>query len=141
MEEEWKVNRKLKVIFLVFLLIVGLFFVKNEVFADDTVKKGKQLAEVFDGKNNTSVSTDEGKTLIQKIIVPILSVVRIVAIGMGIIMITYLGIKYMSAAPTEKANIKNQLITFAIGIAVVVTATTVLQIINTAVTSITQSGS
>lgn len=138
MEEEWKVNRKLKVIFLVFLLIVGLFFVKNEVFADDTVKKGKQLAEVFDGKTNT---TDEGKTLIQKIIVPILSVVRIVAIGMGIIMITYLGIKYMSAAPTEKANIKNQLITFVIGIAVVVTATTVLQIINTAVTSMTQSGS
>ena len=126
-------NRKLKIIFVVLLLVVETLLIKNEVFAIG----GEQLVDAFDGKTNGSVSTDDGKNLIQKVIHPFLSVARIVAIGVGIIMITFLGIKYMSAAPTEKANIKNQLVTFTVGVAVVVAATTILQIINTAVTSMT----
>ena len=52
-------------------------------------------------------------------------------------MITYLGMKYMSAAPSEKASIKNQLITFTVGVIVVVGATTILQIIQKTTTAIT----
>lgn len=69
-----------------------------------------------------------GVEIITKVITPILNVVRIVATGISIIMITYLGIKYMAAAPTEKANIKSQLITFTIGAVVVIGAVTLLDI-------------
>lgn len=69
-----------------------------------------------------------GVDLIKKVITPVLNVVRIIATGISIIMITYLGIKYMAAAPSEKANIKSQLITFTIGAVVVIGAATLLEI-------------
>ncbi len=127
-------SQKLRIILIVALLIVGVFFINNEVFA--VAQKGKSLVNSFSGTGTNVIDTTEGGGLIDKIAGPILSVMRIVAIGIGMIMITFLGIKYMSAAPTEKASIKNQLIAFAVGLAVVVSATTILQMIYTAVTNL-----
>ena len=78
-----------------------------------------------------------GEGFVTQIVGPILSVVRIVAIGIAIIMITFLGIKYMSAAPSEKANIKNQLVVFTVGAVVVIGTTSILEMIKNAVTAIT----
>lgn len=114
------------------ILVIGsLFCMTCETFAES----GSSLVQKFDGTNRAN--TTNGENLITKIVGPILSVIRIVAIGIGMIMITYLGIKYMAAAPNEKAAIKNQLITFAIGVTVVVATTTILGIIRDAVTAIT----
>lgn len=88
---------------------------------------GSGLTNQFNGNNGAD--TSKGELILEKVIGPILSVVRIVAVGISIIMITFLGIKYMAAAPTEKASIKNQLITFAIGAIVVVGATSILTLI------------
>jgi hypothetical protein len=44
----------------------------------------------------------------------------------------------MSAAPNEKANIKNQLITFTIGAVLVLSATAILDKVHSAVTSLTE---
>ncbi len=150
-------RRGLKVLFAVMLLILsGMFLVNHEVFAttDEVLvkkidsskskliatKQGKKLVQQFNGSGNAAKeTTEEGETLIKKIVGPILSVVRIVAIGLGTIMITYLGIKYMSAAPSEKASIKTQLVTFTVGFAVVIGATTILQLINNVVSEITKS--
>lgn len=87
---------------------------------------GKTLTQRFQG---TSGDTTSGENLIQKVIGAVLSAVRIIATGIALIMITYLGIKYMSAAPNEKANIKNQLITFTIGAIVVFGTTKLLDIV------------
>lgn len=91
---------------------------------------------VFAAVNKNNVKTFGGtdvtgsvQTTMQTTLGTVLTVVRTVAIGISIIMITYLGIKYMSAAPTEKANIKNQLITFTIGAVIVVGAVSILGII------------
>lgn len=128
-------NRRLKVIFVIVLMIFSIFLINNEVFAD---KSGSNLVGVFNGKSGEDeVDTKAGEEIITDIIDTILSVVRIVAIGLGIIMITFLGIKYMSAAPTEKANIKNQLITFTIGVVVVVGTTTILGIVKKVATNVT----
>ena len=78
----------------------------------------------FDGATNPS-----GSDKIRSILGTILSVVRTIAVGISIIIITFLGIKYMSAAPSEKANIKNQLITFTIGAVVVVGAVNIIGIV------------
>ena len=95
---------------------------------------GKSLVDNFDG---TSTATGDGEEIIQKVIGTILSAVRIIATGIAIIVITYLGIKYMSAAPTEKANIKNQLITFVIGAIVVFGTTSLLDLIKKLATNAT----
>lgn len=128
-------NRKLKVLAIIILTIFGIFCISHVTFA----AKGKALVTgSFTGASEKAVSTSDGETLITKIIGPVLSVIRIVAIGIGVIMITFLGIKYMSAAPSEKASIKNQLVTFTIGFAIVVAATTILDMAHTAVSNITK---
>ena len=116
-------KRILAKIFTLILIIAWIFLFTNNVFATDALVGG------FDGTNKGSVDTGSGENLVKKTVFPVLSVVRIVATGIAIIMITYLGIKYMSAAPDEKANIKNQLIAFTIGAVVVVGATKLIDIV------------
>jgi len=130
-------KKKILKIFVIIGIILAIVFINMPVFADT----GSGLVNYFDGKNGvgdnaTQINTGEGETLIEKVIGPILSVIRIIAISLSIIVLTYLGIKYMSAAPQEKANIKNQLITFTIGAMLVVGTASVLKIVQETVTSI-----
>ena len=129
-------NKKWKMLFVIVLVIFEVLFVAKEVFG----VSGAGLVSQFNGSNvgagNAGVNTSEGENLINSIIGPILSVVRIVAIG--VIMISYLGFKYMAAAPTEKASIKNQLVVFTVGFAIVVGATTILKMLHSAATNLTK---
>ena len=109
------------------LLVLGLvFYTTNIVYA----ASGKELTQIFDGTMiQGGVDVSSGERIAQDIIGMILSAVRIVAVSLSLIIITWLGIKYMSAAPSEKANIKGQLITFAIGAIVVVASTSILELV------------
>lgn len=124
-------NKRILKIISIFLMIVMVVCVNNTVLA--TNASGSTLVKQF---GNNTVDGDDVVSLLNKVIGPILNVVRIIATGISIIMITYLGIKYMAAAPTEKANIKSQLITFTIGAVVVIGTTSLLSIIKEAATSI-----
>ncbi len=124
-------NRKIRKIITVVFVIITVILISNMVFA---TQGGSALVKGFTGNNAANGSS--GVVLIQKIIGPILNAVKIVATGVLIIMIIYLGIKYMAAAPTEKANIKSQLITFTIGAIVVIGTATILQIIEEVVTEV-----
>ena len=118
-------NKKIvKILSIVVLFVCAIFLINNTVLATS----GSGLVNKFDGTKG-DVSTAEAESLITKVVGPVLSAVRIVATGIAVIMITFLGIKYMAAAPSEKANIKNQLITFTIGAIVVVATTTLLTIV------------
>lgn len=129
-------NRKLVKVLSIIFIIIQIVLITNMVFAEDS-KSGSELAKSFNGQPS-GVDTSSGETIITKAIGPVLSIVRIVAVGISVIMITYLGIQYMSAAPQEKADIKNKLITFTIGAIIVVGAVTLLGIIkNFADSSIT----
>lgn len=119
-------NKKLvKILSVIVLFVCAIFLVNNIVWA----ASGSGLVSQFDGTSTGTVDTTETESLLTSVIGPVLSAVRIIATGIAVIMITFLGIKYMSAAPSEKANIKNQLITFTIGAIVVVGTTTLLGII------------
>lgn len=123
-------KRKIVKIISILLMIMMIFLVFNNVFASS----GGKLVKEFTGTDNSA-----GANILRKIIGPILNVVRIVATGISIFMITYLGIQYMAAAPTEKANIKGKLITFTIGAVVVVGAASLLKMIQEAATDITNA--
>ncbi len=90
---------------------------------------GGTLTGIFDGTNTGSVDVSGGERIATDIIGMILGAVRIIAVSLSVIILTWLGIKYMSAAPSEKANIKGQLITFAIGAIVVVASTSILELV------------
>ena len=73
-------------------------------------------------------------------LVRVLTAIRFFAAGLAIIMITVMGIKYMMAAPTEKAEVKTKLINFIIGIALVVAATTIIDVVRDFVIESTKIG-
>lgn len=134
-------NRKLVKVLSIIFIIIQIVLITNMVFAGEppAPKSGSELAKSFDGQPS-GLDTSSGVNIITKSIGPVLSIVRIVAVGISVIMITFLGIQYMSAAPQEKADIKNKLITFTIGAIIVVGAVTLLGIIkNFADSSITVS--
>jgi len=124
----------IKIVTIIMIMISVLSVCLPVVFATTS---GSGLVGKFKGDTDTSLTTENVDGKIKTIIGVILSFIRIIAIGIAIIVITYLGIKYMSAAPNEKANIKNQLITFTIGAVLVLSATAILDKVHSAVTSLT----
>ena len=59
----------------------------------------------------------------------ILSVVQVVAMGTAVIMLIVLGIKYISAAPSDKAEIKKHAVVYVVGAVVLFGATGIIGII------------
>lgn len=60
----------------------------------------------------------------------IITVMRVVGTGIAIIMLTYVAIKYMSAAPSEKAEFKKSATAYIVGAVVLFGASGILGIIN-----------
>ncbi len=119
-------RKKIKIKIISMLLVFLILILYNHVvFA----AKGSAITKLFDGNTLGDVDVDSGVNMVKDVIGIILAVVRIVAISLSIIILTWLGIRYMSAAPSEKANIKNQMITFTVGVVVVVASTTILEVI------------
>lgn len=116
---------KKKIIKIIFVIAVifGILLSTHTVLASD-------VTGLFDGSTvGAEVDPSKGIELTTDVIGKILSVIRIVAVSLAIVVLTYLGIKYMLAAPSEKADIKKQYVTFVIGVVVFVAATTILDVI------------
>ena len=59
----------------------------------------------------------------------VLSVVRIACVGIGLIMLTVLGMKYMLASPNDRAEIKGSAIRYVLGAIIMFAASGLLTII------------
>ena len=60
----------------------------------------------------------------------VINTIKIVGTGVAIIMITYVAIKYMSAAPSEKAEFKKSAVAYIVGAIVLFAASNILSVIN-----------
>ena len=86
----------------------------------------------FDVTEQFSGQLDESKTdvtPVKTIVGTILDVVRMVGIGIALIILIYIGIKIMAAAPSEKAAIKQYSINYVIGAGILIGASGILTII------------
>ena len=79
----------------------------------------------FDGKNDKSGASSSA----QNIIGALISIVQVIGVGVAIIMLIVLAIKYISAAPGDKAEIKKHAVVYVVGAIVLFAATGILQII------------
>ena len=75
---------------------------------------------------------DKGVSFAQAIINILLPAVRAVAAGVAIMGITVMGTRYMAAAPSERAEIKDTIIKFVVGVLLVAGATKVVQMLQEA---------
>lgn len=85
----------------------------------------------FDGKSD---STLDNKA--ENIVGSIISVLRIIATGVAIVMIIAVAMKYMSAAPGDRADIKKHAVVYIVGAVVLFGASGILTIIKNFATNI-----
>ena len=88
----------------------------------------------YDFSDKISTINDKGDdssatTSAQNVVGAALKIARIVAVGIALIMLTVLAIKYMSSAPGEKAEIKKYAVVYVVGAVVLFAASAILGII------------
>lgn len=119
-------RKTLKPICILLIFICLTFALQSISLADDWPSTYLNEAENWvpkEAENGGVVSAT------QNIIGAILSVIRVVGYGVSIIMLTYVGIKYMSAAPNEKADFKKSATSFIVGAIILFASTSILGII------------
>ena len=78
--------------------------------------------------DNYTDSTGAGKSA-KRIVGTLIDVFQIVGVGVAIIMLVMLAIKYLSAAPNEKAEIKKSVSIYVLGAVLLFAASGVLEIV------------
>ena len=111
-----KMSRKTVRIITAVMMILMMLSVATTVFAGWT-PEGDQSAA--------------GAESIKNIINAVLGWVQIIGIGVAVIMLIVLDIKYISAAPGDKAEIKKHAVEYVVGAVILFAASGILQIIKT----------
>lgn len=115
-------SKKIKIVFTIVLAVLCTLFVANMVFAGET--------DNFDFTRFDDDNTIEVDNATKSAMGTAIQVMRVVATGTSIIMLSYIGIKYMMAAPNEKAEFKRSAAIFVFGAVLVFAAGNILAIIN-----------
>lgn len=112
------------------LVMVGTVALSaNMVFADTSISIPKETNAGYAGTGLSATMSN------------ILGIVTVICYAAAVIMLLYLGVKYITASPEGKAEIKKTAIQYVIGAVLVFAAGTVLNIIkNIAGKTVTDSG-
>ena len=80
--------------------------------------------------NQTSASSDsEVVQKTQKISGAAITIAQVVGVGIAVIMLIVLAMKYMTSAPSDRAEIKKHMVVYVVGALVMFSAVGILQII------------
>ena len=116
----------------VFLKLVCLFIVLIS-FLMIVVPTGVEAEYSYSSHLDDSDWKDYDTTVssvTNNVMLTIVSVIRIVGTGVSIIMLTYVAIKYMSAAPQEKAEFKKSATAMVVGAIVLFGTTQIIGVIS-----------
>ena len=116
-----KVMKVMAVILLAVMVVASLTSSVNALsFAD-----AGNTSTVTNAAQDTSGAADS----INRIIGSVLTIVQVVGSGVAVIMLIVLAIKYISAAPGDKADIKKHAVVYVVGAVVLFAASGILQIV------------
>ena len=108
-----KTNKNFKIALVLIILFLSM---NNIVFADNFDFSG------FEGQVADTALSEP----VQSVLGAVLSVVRIIGTGIAIIILAYIGMKYMMAAPGDRADFKKGAIQYVVGAIVVFGASNIL---------------
>lgn len=100
----------MKKVFFVLILMITIFLVTSIVYATDITNP----TAVIGSMEGTSTMAGTGNSF-GKIINTIIGLLQIVGTGISIITVSILGIKYLIASPSEKADTKKSIMPIVIG--------------------------
>lgn len=118
-----KKSFKILVAFLLAIMFTG-FFTNLSAEAANETNTDRFSFEQFDNKSNGTANRVTKRAMGTAI-----NIIRIVGTGVSIIMITYIAIKYMMAAPSEKADFKKSMSIYIVGAVLTFAATNILAVI------------
>lgn len=113
----------LAVILVALILVASVYTIVNA----STPTKATDVS-AYTMFQNASDSTGASGTA-NKIIGSLITVIQIIGVGVAIIMLVVLAIKYISAAPGDKAEIKKHAVVYVVGAIVLFAASGILGII------------
>ena len=129
---------KVMLVILVACLLVAIVAPTVNATGDASMSWGK-----INEKSVTKGAGDKSGAArsVQNIIGGILTVVQVVGSGIAVIMLIVLAIKYISAAPSDKAEIKKHAVVYVVGAVVLFAATGIIGIVrNFATQNISATG-
>jgi len=114
------------------LLMIMLYFSISENMvglateSGDTIEYGSVSSNSIteNAKDNTGVAKS-----VKEIIQSILTITQVIGVGVAVIMLVVLAIKYISAAPSDKAEIKKHMVVYVVGAILLFAASGILEII------------
>lgn len=121
----------LTVILVALILVASTFTVVNSTYT----AAGVSAATMFENASDTTGASGTAT----KIIGSLITIVQIIGVGVAIIMLVVLAIKYISAAPGDKAEIKKHAVVYVVGAIVLFAASGILGIIKQFAAAFTES--
>ena len=119
-----KVMKVMAVILLAVMIVASVGTVvnaTNETFSFSSVDT--------DSVTNNAQDTSGAAASVNRIVGSILTIVQVVGCGVAVIMLIVLAIKYISAAPGDKADIKKHAVVYVVGAVVLFAASGILGIV------------
>ncbi len=116
------------------VIMIALMLVASLV----TLSNAMSFSEIETSTVTENASDDTGAaSSINNIIGSIITIVQVVGVGVAIIMLIVLAIKYISAAPGDKADIKKHAVVYVVGAIVLFAASGLLGIIKNFASAVT----
>ena len=126
-------NKTMKIVG-VLLAVMLVFAMSTSVFAKIDLDTGFNTAETLISE---AEGVDDGAaTSVARMTNSIMGIVQVVGMGVAVIMLIVLAIKYISAAPSDKAEIKKHAVVYIVGAIVLFAATGILEIVKKFATNI-----
>lgn len=113
-------KKTMKIIAILLVAIIAIFALSNIAMANDDIWAGIEMT-----KSESSAASAKVGSMAAKI----LNIVQVIGMAIAVIMLIVLAIKYISAAPSDKAEIKKHAVVYVVGAFVLFAATGILQII------------
>ena len=95
------------------ILIISLFVGISKVYAEETGDGG--VTTIIGLMKDTAGQMDIGNGGIKDSINNVIGLIQVAGTGISVIVVTMLGIKYLLASPSEKADVKKQITPILIG--------------------------
>lgn len=114
----------MKMIHLSKLLKIFVLLIVITTIMSNCVVMAYNIKSAFGGSTTSTIHTP-----VQTVIGTVLDVVRTVGIGIALVILMYIGVKFMLAAPSERANIKEYSMNYIIGAFILIGAVGIVSII------------
>lgn len=123
------VIKVLTVVMIALMLVASLVTLSNATYEFGNINT--------DTITNGAKDTTGAASSINNIIGSVITIVQVIGVGVAIIMLIVLAIKYISAAPGDKADIKKHAVVYVVGAIVLFAASGLLGIIKNFASAVT----